>query len=105
MKQRASSTTNANLAAAGMTPPESAGVVSLVIYGAVVSMKNRRRLLKSRRTGKMFSAKSEDAVKYANDFILQVPGWAKQGIGSPKALLSATLTVYHVDMRSDLDCA
>src|SRR3990167_9516512 len=82
--------------------PKSRGV-KLTILGQVCSMKNRRMILRNRRTGKPFSAKSSDAERYAQDFLAQVPGWAKLALGSLTEPLQAEVTAYYVDMRSDLD--
>lgn len=79
--------------------------VSLTILGKLVSMKNRRRQLKNRRTGKMFSAKSNEAVNYATDFVNQVPASCRKRLGGPKTPLRAVVTVFYPTLKSDLDCA
>lgn len=79
---------------------------SFTIFGQLVSMKNRRRILRNRRTGKPFSAKSEDACKYMEDFILQVPlPYRSLRLGAVDKLLRATVTVWYTTMRPDLDTA
>jgi len=78
--------------------------VAFVVYGQLVSMKNRRRMLKSQRTGKMFSAKSDAAGKYLADFCAQVPArYRNLGIGSLTAPLRLIMSVWYVSRRSDLD--
>lgn len=78
----------------------------LTINGQLVSMKNRRRILKNRRTGKPFSAKSDEAVKYMADFIMQVPPeYQSLKLGAVDKPLRATITVWYTTMRPDLDTA
>ncbi len=106
MKTHASSTDLVNVTSFGTTSPANASSVSLTIYGTVPSFKNRRRILKNRRSGKPFSAKSDDAVKWMEDFVLQCPMECRNlRLGSLTTPLRAIITVFHPDMRSDLDCS
>jgi len=77
--------------------------VSFTVLGALVSLKNSRRILRQPRTGKPFSAKSEAAARYREDFLLQVPPEAKRGLGSQTEPLRATITVWYPSWRNDLD--
>lgn len=88
----------------GTTRNKSASSVSWTVYGQLVSLKNRRRLLKSRKTGKLFPAKSGEAEKYARDFYWQVPvDYRDLQLGSLKSPLRLIVTVYYRTRRSDLD--
>lgn len=79
--------------------------VSLVIEGALPSMKNSRRIFQNRRTGKPFSAKSDAATHYVADFLAQVPQGAKRGLGSKETPLRAIATCWWPSWRNDLDCS
>ncbi len=88
----------------GMTWKPSAGTVSLIITGQLVSLKNRRRMFKSPKSGKMFPAKSADAERYLRDFCFQVPQeYRNLRLGSLKEPLRMVATVYYESRRSDLD--
>ena len=87
-------------------PPFEVRKALLTIKGQLVSMKNRRRILKNSRTGKPLSAKSDEAVKYMADFILQVPPeYRSLKLGAVDKPLRATITVWYTTMRPDLDTA
>ena len=89
----------------GTTLSGRVSAVSFTIPGQLPSMKNRRRQLKNRKTGKRFSAKSEEAVKYKEDFILAVPMECRNlRLGGPATPLRAIVTVFYSSWRSDLDC-
>lgn len=78
--------------------------VTLTILGTLVSLKNRRRLLKNRRNGKMFSAKSEDAERYMADACAQIPPeYRNLRLGSLTSPVRLIATVYYPSRRSDLD--
>lgn len=97
--------TNVEPAEPGTTSKEAVRSVSLTILGDLPSMKNSRRLLKNRRTGKIFSAKSDKAVAYVESFIAQIPLELRQmAMGSDKTPLRATVSVWHGSHRADLDC-
>ena len=104
--QKTQPSAHARPISSGTTSPARVTTVCFTVLSQLPSMKNSRRILKSRRTGKPFSAKSDEAVKYAEDFILQVPPeYRDLRLGSPVAPISATVTVYYQSWRSDLDCA
>lgn len=100
------STDHAHAMAFGTTKTASASTasVSLTILGVLPSMKNRRRLLKNRRTAKMFSAKSVEAMGYVGCFSAQVPRSAQLRLGSKENPLRAIVSVWYPSWRSDLDC-
>ena len=82
-----------------------AAIISkFVVIGELPSMKNRRRILKSRITGKPFSAKSEAAVQYAKDFVYQVPPeYRELRAGSFQTPLRLVVSIFHRSWRSDVD--
>ncbi len=85
---------------------KNAFTASFVVFGQLVSMKNSRRLLKNRRTGKTFSAKSEEAMKYLEDFCRQVPPeYRGIKLGSMQRPLRIVCSVFYQSRRSDLDIA
>lgn len=71
------------------------------IEGTLPSMKNQRRIVRNRATGKPFSIKSESAKRYEDAFLLQIA--RKQ----PKTPLSGDLSirvrVWYPSKRNDLD--
>ena len=81
--------------------------VAFVILGQVPSLKNSRPIRRNRKTGKPFSARSDEAQRYIADFGLSVPlEYRNIGLGGPnKALLRAIVTVFYSSWRSDLDLA
>ncbi len=111
MKKRANGMTNVQNAESGATSKHRASV-AFTVPGKLVSMKNSRRLLKNRRNGKMFSAKSEEAVNYTQEFRFRwfnVVRWMKgerfEPLGSLESPLRAHISVFYPSRRSDLDCA
>jgi Holliday junction resolvase RusA-like endonuclease len=69
-------------------------------------MKNSRRLLKNRRSGKTFSAKSDEALSFVESFIAQISFEARRlALGSAKTPLKAIVSVWYRSERSDLDTA
>ncbi len=86
------------------SPDKRTDGITFTVLGQLCSMKNSRRLLKNKRTGKTFSAKSTAAERYCSDFLLQVPVAAKRGLGSQSEPLRAIVTVWYASWRSDLDC-
>ncbi len=106
MNSRSNPLLHALLTACGTTKGKSASSVSFVIIGQPVSLKNRRRLLKNRLNGKLFSAKSKEAEAYMRDFYLQTPPeYRGIKLGSLKSPLRLILTAYYRSRRSDLDIA
>jgi Holliday junction resolvase RusA-like endonuclease len=90
----------------GMTSRANARSVSFVVFGTCVSLKNRRRMFKNPRSGKLFPAKSEDAERYVQDFCRQVPLECRNlRLGSLETPLRLILTSYYPSRRSDLDIA
>lgn len=75
--------------------------VALTILGTPVSMKNRRRLVKDRRTGKLKPIKNQAAQTWMADIRVQARvqfhGSLLQGD------LTATVYAYYPDRRADLD--
>src|SRR6266571_4969328 len=70
--------------------------IFLNITGTVVSLKNSRRLVRNRQTGKPFSIKSADAERFLRDFVLQVPKeYRGLKIGSEDQLLRAIVTIWY----------
>lgn len=90
---------------AGMTANTLVRHVSFVILGHLPSMKNRRRIIQNKRTGQRSVIKSEESLRYAIAFGLQVPPECKQALGGEKAPLRAIVSVFYNSFRSDLDCA
>lgn len=79
--------------------------LTFTILGEPVSGKNSRRILRNRKTGKPFSAKSERAAAYkrlANCQALVAALGAPMPI-FPTERLSITATLYYASERSDLD--
>ena len=80
--------------------------IHFVISGQLVSMKNSRRLVVNRRTGKHASIKSEGALTYLTNFMYQVPIQNRNlKLGALDKPLRATITVWYTTMRPDLDTA
>lgn len=79
--------------------------VAFVILGNPPSLKNSRPIRRNRKTGKPFSARSDEAARYIADFRLQVPRSAKIGMGSKESPVRAIVTAYYRSWRSDLDLA
>ncbi len=115
MTKHANGMTNAQNAENGATSKHPASV-AFTVPGKLVSMKNSRRLLKNRRSGKMFSAKSEEAVQYMAAFQYEIlatmrkagpaVSWAdREPLGSLESPLRAHISVFYPSRRSDLDCA
>ena len=75
--------------------------VSMVIMGQCYSMKNSKTPRKHGRG----MVKHEKALKFEQDFALQVPPEAKRGLGSRKQLLRAIVTVWYPSWKQDGDFA
>lgn len=80
---------------------KSASTVSFLVYGNCYSMKNNKRPRKNSRA----MIKHPKALKFEQDFALQVPVVAKRGLGSRESLLRAIVTVYYPSWRQDVDFA
>src|SRR5439155_8253620 len=77
--------------------------ITMTITGTVVSLKNSRRLVRNRRTGKPFSIKSADAERFVRDFVAQVPAkYRGLKLGSEEHPLRVSIVVYYPSLRSDL---
>lgn len=106
MPKRSNTSGHARSIVSGTTSPARVTTVCFTVLGFLPSMKNSRRILKNRKTGKPFSAKSDEAVKYVEDFLLQVPPeYRDLGLGSLTQPLRLCATVYYRSRRSDLDIA
>src|SRR5438034_4452281 len=80
--------------------------ITMTITGTVVSLKNSRRLVRNRRTGKPFSIKSTDAERYMRDAVAQVPAkYRGLKLGSREHPLHVSIVVYYPSLRRDLDLA
>lgn len=101
--QRSNSTLPVQTAEHGGTPRVPASGVSLLILGAVPSLKNRRPIYRNSRTGKPFSARSDEVKRYMADFAMQVPPEAKIGLGSMESPLRAIVTAWWLSYRNDAD--
>ena len=75
-------------------------LVSLTIDGAPPSMKNQRRIVRNRATGKPMSIRSEDALSYEQAFMLQVPPKCRIGYEGP---VSVRCRIWYPSRRQDLD--
>ena len=73
--------------------------ITFIILGEPCSMKNSRRILRNRKTGKPFSAKSTEAVAYLLSARSQIPRQSPL-IDIP---VSVTATLFYTDRRRDLD--
>jgi len=77
--------------------------IILTITGTVVSLKNSRRLVRNRRTGKPFSIKSADAERFVRDFVAQVPvKYRGLKLGSEEHPLRVSAVAYYPSLRHDL---
>src|SRR6266568_435013 len=78
--------------------------ITMTITGTVVSLKNSRRLVRNRRTGKPFSIKSKDAERWMRDAVAQIPAkYRGLKLGSENQLLKAHVTIWYPSLRSDVD--
>lgn len=80
-------------------PLQDTTMVVLTIYGVLASGKNSRIITRT-KAGRMMSIKSERAQGFRNDFLKQIPYWAKKGLEGDIAL---TARIYYPSRRSDLD--
>jgi len=80
--------------------------ITMTITGTVVSLKNSRRLVRNRRTGKPFSIKSADAERWMRDAVAQIPlKYRGLKLGNENQLLRAVIRIWYPSLRSDLDTA
>lgn len=84
-----------NITISGTIASKDAHSVFMIVYGQCYSMKN----------SKMKHIKHPKALKFEQDFALQVPVEAKVGLGSRECLLRAIVTVYYPSWRQDGDFA
>lgn len=76
-------------------------LLQLIIYGQPVSMKNNRRLILNRRTGKPMFIKSKNAIQYEKDFLKQILPKHKLNIDHQ---IKVIVDAYYKSRRPDLDC-
>ena len=104
-RKPASTTTPVPSVAAGtisLTPVQ----VAFSVIGQVPSLKNGRPIRRNPKTGKPFSARSDESSQYLENFVLQVPArYRNLGLGGLTTPLRSTVTVFYQSWRSDLDCA
>lgn len=75
-------------------------LVTATISGSLPSLKNQRRIVTNRRTGKPMSIKSQDALDYAISFGMQLPTKARIQYAGP---VSLRCRVWYGSRRNDLD--
>ena len=75
-------------------------LVTATIDGSLPSLKNQRRIVTNRRTGKPMSIKSQDALDYAISFGMQLPAKARIQYAGP---VSLRCRVWYPTRRNDLD--
>lgn len=75
--------------------------MKLIILGNLPRKSNSRQLFKNRKTGKMFSAKSDNALAYETDFLQQASNIPK-GTFKDKEPLKLICHIYYRSGRSDL---
>ena len=69
------------------------------VLGQLPSLKNRRRLVRNRRTGQALIIKSAEAMSYEQTFINAIPEKYRVGYGGP---VSVKVRVWYQSRRSDL---
>jgi hypothetical protein len=74
-------------------------VVSFTVLGECASMKNSRRIVTSRSTGKPMSIKSAKSMSFFHLAALQVPN-LPEPFETP---VKVTMTIYYASERPDLD--
>ena len=75
-------------------------LVTATISGMLPSLKNQRRIVTNRRTGKPMSIKSQPAMDYAANFSHQLPKAARINYDGP---VSLRCRVWYPSRRNDLD--
>jgi Holliday junction resolvase RusA-like endonuclease len=74
-------------------------IFSLTVPGQLPSLKNRRRLVRNRKTGHALIIKSADCMKYEDLFLSHIPQSARMGYDGPVSLKAR---IYYQSRRSDL---
>lgn len=78
--------------------------VAFVVHGQCASLKNRRRLLRNKATGKAFFARAKAAISFMDAFQAQVPAkYRNLKLGALDRPLRLIATVFYQSRRSDLD--
>lgn len=75
-------------------------LVTATILGMLPSIKNQRRIVTNRRTGRPMSIKSQGAMEYADQFDKQLPDNARIAYDGP---VSLRCRVWYPSRRNDLD--
>lgn len=71
-----------------------------IISGQLPSIKNRRRLVLNKKTGRYMFIKSKECMDYAKSFHTQLPKRYRIGYEKP---IELDVLVYYQSWRSDLD--
>jgi hypothetical protein len=74
-------------------------IVRFTVLGECASMKNSRRIVTSRATGKPMSIKSAKSMSFFHSAALQIPN-LPQPFETP---VKVTMTIYYASERPDLD--
>ena len=77
-------------------------MIHLSLQGQPPRKSNSRRIVVNRRTGKPMLVKSDEALRWMDDAMLQIPAHACQGLGSADRPLSVTCRVRYKSKRPDL---
>jgi len=75
-------------------------LAQFTIEGNLPSMKNSRRVVRNRSTGRVMVIKSRQALEYEKAFLMQLPGRVRLGIMDE---VSLEVVVWFQSRRSDLD--
>ena len=75
-------------------------LITKTIDGMLPSMKNQRRIITNRRTGKPMSIKSQGAMEYEAHFLSKINNKDKIGYKDP---VSLKVRVWYPSRRNDLD--
>jgi len=74
-------------------------IASYTVNGQLPSIKNRRRLVRNRRTGQALIIKSVDAMEYESMFLSKIPEELRVAYEGP---VSLKMRVWYQSRRSDL---
>ena len=74
-------------------------MIQFTIKGVCYSMKNSKTL--TWRGGRIRTIKHEAAIRFENDFLIQVPPEAKRRLANP---VRVTVRVWYPSRRQDLSC-
>ena len=98
-----------NINAAGITKPNNL-LFKTIIFGEPCSKANSRKLVPNKKTGRIFSIKSDAGRKYVDSFLLQINNKRKIfGLcsGIPKKPIDCKVilfcVIYYATERKDLD--